>query len=112
MKKGWLLGLICSLLVLVGCMTNTEANDMKTYTFPGEDTRHEGTCLIWPHQYTYGEEYKEELEPIWTQMAKTLSEGEHVHIIAYNEKEKEHISTLLTDEGVDMSQVDFTIAKK
>lgn len=29
-----------------------------------------------------------------------------------NEKEKEHISTLLTDEGVDMSQVDFTIAKK
>ena len=35
-------------------------------------------------------------------MASALSEGEKVHIVAYNEVEKEKINKILTDKGVNM----------
>ncbi len=46
------------------------------YTMPDEKDKHEGTWLQWPHEYTYGEEYKQEVEPIWIKMASALTEGE------------------------------------
>lgn len=44
-------------------------------------------------------------------MTKALTPDENVHIIAYDEDLQDHITQLLTDENVDMSKVDFTIAK-
>ncbi|PUA39153.1 agmatine deiminase [Paenibacillus elgii] len=76
---------------------------------PDEKSEHEGTWLQWPHGYTYGEEYKKGIEPIWIKMAGALSEGEKVHIVAYNQAEKERIRKLLTDQGVNMEKIDFFI---
>lgn len=84
---------------------------MTQYYFPAEETPHEGTWLTWPHAYTYGEDYLEEVEYIWLEMAYALHTGEKVHIIAYDETEQVRIETLLTAEGLDMNQVDFVIAK-
>ncbi len=80
------------------------------YTMPDEKDKHEGTWLQWPHEYTYGEEYKQEVEPIWVKMASALTEGEKVHIVAYDQEEKERINKLLTDEGLNMEKIDFFIA--
>ena len=77
---------------------------------PDEKDKHEGTWLQWPHEYTYGEEYKKEVEPIWVKMASALTEGEKVHIVAYDQEEKERINNLLTDEGLNMEKIDFFIA--
>ncbi|KMN42252.1 agmatine deiminase family protein [Bacillus sp. LK2] len=80
------------------------------YTMPDEKSKHEGTWLQWPHDYTYGQEYKKEVEPIWIEMVSALTEGEKVHIVAYDQEEKERINQLLTDEGLNMEKIDFFIA--
>lgn len=77
------------------------------YTMPEEKSEHEGTWLIWPHNYTYGEGTKENLETIWIEMASALSKGENVHIIAYDKHEQDYIYDLLYDEGLDMAKFDF-----
>ncbi|WP_212935931.1 agmatine deiminase family protein, partial [Bacillus hominis] len=77
------------------------------YTMPDEKDKHEGTWLQWPHEYTYGEEYKQEVEPIWVKMASALTEGEKVHIVAYDEEEKERINKLLIEKGLNMDKIDF-----
>lgn len=42
------------------------------YTLIGESCKHLGTWLIWPHEYTYGKKYKNEIEPIWVEMTRNL----------------------------------------
>ncbi|MCR8642956.1 agmatine deiminase family protein [Paenibacillus sp. N1-5-1-14] len=101
--------------ILLGCTEGkaSEGQNMITqnagYTMPDESSKHEGTWLQWPHNYTYGYGHKENLESIWTQMASALSVGENVHIIAYNKAEKDYIYDLLYDEGVNMDKIDFYI---
>lgn len=87
-----------------------EAQMLSCY-FPSEEEKHEGTWLTWPHHYTYGMEYREEIEDIWVQMASALHGGENVHIVAYDETERQRIEELLKQAGLDMSKVDFIIAK-
>lgn len=82
-----------------------------TYTMPAEDLPHEGTWLTWPHRYTYGIEYQREVEDIWVQMAASLHTGERVHIVAYDKTEQARITKLLADSAVDLTQIDFVIAK-
>src|SRR6478609_1497033 len=43
-------------------------------------------------------------------MASALTEGEKVHIVAYDEEKKERINKLLIDKGLNMDKVDFFIA--
>ena len=107
---------LLSLFLLTGCSeaglsSGGDAGEKTQFYFPSEDKGHEGTWLNWPHHYTYGLEYRQELEPIWIQMADSLHEGENIHIIAYNEKEQERIASLLREAGLNMDKVDFTIAK-
>ncbi|WP_412844545.1 agmatine deiminase family protein [Brevibacillus sp. 179-C9.3 HS] len=100
----------------MGCMPS-EAEGIKSvkqenvgkYTMPDEKSKHEGTWLVWPHNFTYGKGYQEELESMWIEMTAALSEGENVHIIAYDKYEKDYISDLLYDEGVNMDKIDFYI---
>lgn len=84
---------------------------MQSYYFPAEDEQHEGTWHTWPHHYTYGMKYRNEIEPIWIQMVVALHPKERIHIVAYNKKERSRIDKLLTKEGVDMGKVDFVISK-
>ena len=78
------------------------------YTMPNEDFMHEGTWLQWPHNYTYGSG-AEDVESSWVQMTAALSSGERVHIVAYNEDEAVHITELLENAEVDLSQIDFRL---
>jgi agmatine deiminase len=91
--------------------SSSEIENAAAYSIPAESEEHEGTWLIWPHKYTYGQEYQEELENIWISMTNALISGEKVHIIAYNEEEKARITGVLEDYEMDMEQIDFTIAE-
>ena len=74
------------------------------YTMPDEFAPHESTWLQWPHQYTYGYNYKVRLEPTWVAMTKELVQVEKVHIIAYNNTEKNRIVTQLQKCGCFLNQ--------
>ncbi|MFC6260556.1 agmatine deiminase family protein [Levilactobacillus fujinensis] len=84
---------------------------MEHYYFPSETAKHEGTWLTWPHRFTYGRAYQNEITPIWVAMTKALVNGENVHIIAYDVKEQKRITTRLTQAKIPMTKVDFTISK-
>ncbi len=86
-------------------------NDIIAYTMPCEEAEHEGTWLQWPHKYTYGQQQPNRYDQIWIDMTKALHTGEMVHIIAYDEREKNRITQLLNDAGVDMSKIDFLIER-
>lgn len=113
--------LIAGVLTLTGCTADGQSSEMKrnweevesmsNYFLPAEEQEHEGTWLTWPHQYTYGVEYREEIEDIWVQMVYALNPGENVHIIAYDAEEKHRIEKLLKEEGIPMEAIDFVIAK-
>ncbi len=86
-------------------------NDMPKilYTFPEESELHEGTWLQWPHHYQYGQSFRETMDPIWVELTKELVDSENVHIIAYDELEKNRILDLLKESEIDTSNVDFKL---
>lgn len=105
-------GIISSLCVagLIGCgltVKTISQEPIGKYSMPLEEEKHEGTWLQWPHNYTYGKGYKEDIQDIWVNMTKALTIGENVHIIAYNQKEEIAIRKLLVNAGVNMKKVDF-----
>ncbi len=79
------------------------------YTMPEESAPHEGTWLQWPHQYQYGQTFRNRLDATWVAMTKALVPNETVHIIAYDPSEQERITALLTHAGVSLTNVDFRI---
>lgn len=92
-------------------VTDTIQPNTIVYTMPEESAPHEGTWLQWPHQYQYGTAYRNSLDPTWVAMTKELVTSEKVHIIAYNETEKQRIVKLLNQAGVALTNVDFKIYK-
>ncbi|MCP4156893.1 MAG: agmatine deiminase family protein [bacterium] len=80
----------------------------KKYSFPHEGLTHEGTWLQWPHDYTYAGQI-ESYEPIWIEMTRGLVKGENVHVIVYNETEKERVTSVLNEKNIDMEKVDFYV---
>ncbi|WFD11796.1 agmatine deiminase family protein [Tepidibacter hydrothermalis] len=90
-------------------LTKADNTHNTKYVFPFEDEKHEGTWLQWPHDYTYGKGFKDKLDPIWVEMTRGLTLGENVHIIVYNEKEKNRIENLLIQENIDIDKVDFYV---
>ncbi|HAY3536185.1 agmatine deiminase family protein [Elizabethkingia anophelis] len=84
------------------CMT-------QTYHFPEESAPHEGTWLQWPHHHQHGIIYRNRVEKTWIDMTKALQANEKVHIIAYDEPEKERIIGILQKSGVSLKNVDFKI---
>lgn len=81
------------------------------YTVPEESDPHEGTWLQWPHQYQYGIEYRNGLDATWVAMTSALVSSEKVHIIAYNQTEKDRIIALLNAQSISMTNIDFKIYK-
>jgi len=79
------------------------------YTFPEESEEHEGTWLQWPHHYQYGKAFRDDLDPTWVTLTHQLASSENVHIVAYDNTEKDRITKLLNDAAVDLINVDFYI---
>ncbi len=77
------------------------------YIMPAETEIHEGTWLQWPHHYQYGMAYRNSLDATWVSMTKELVSSEKVHIIAYNQTEKDRIISLLNTESILLTNVDF-----
>ncbi|WP_255412789.1 agmatine/peptidylarginine deiminase [Elizabethkingia sp. YR214] len=86
-----------------------QGNDEIQYTMPEESAPHEGTWLQWPHHYQFGINYRNSLDDTWVKMTQALVDSEIVHIIAYDETEKNRITVLLQAAGVPLKNVDFNI---
>nr|WP_226904992.1 agmatine deiminase family protein [Pedobacter schmidteae] len=102
-------------IILLSC-TNGELDNGPVpsdttivYTMPEESAPHEGTWLQWPHQYQYGVTYRNRLDATWVAMTKELVMGEKVHIVVYDETEKERVAVLLTAADVALNNVDFKV---
>lgn len=113
MKECFVVLLAVIMLLTGGCSAQSNTEDISVqYTFPGEWEEHEGTWLIWPHNFGVIEpEYVDMIDEIWVTTTSALHTGEKVHIIAYSEEEQSRITGLLADAGVDMAQVDFLITE-
>lgn len=83
----------------------------QTYHFPEESSLHEGTWLQWPHQYQHGITYRNRVEQTWIDMTRELRKNENVHIIAYDETEKQRILKLLQKAKVPLTNIDFKVHK-
>ena len=79
------------------------------YTMPIEGAEHEGTWLQWPHNYLYGPYYRDDLKTTFVEMTRELVKGENVHIVAYDQVEKDYIEQLLINRNVPLDHVDFYI---
>ena len=105
------------LIIFAACTANeqqeiTIAQESEIlYTMPEESEPHEGTWLQWPHQYQYGIGYRNSLDATWIAMTKALVSSENVHIIAYNQIEKNRIIRLLNTANISLTNVDFKIYK-
>jgi agmatine deiminase len=94
-----------------------DSNDRILFTMPMEEEIHDATWLIWPHNNRTSRRngIKKELdtiqryEPSWTMMTKALHKGEKVHIIVYDEQEKERVQQLLLFQGCNMNQILFFV---
>jgi len=102
-------------MVSTSCQNSKEVGQTTTsevlYTMPDESGPHEGTWLQWPHQYQYGIAYRNSLDPTWVAMTQELITSEKVHIIAYNQTEKDRILALLNIASIPLANVDFKIYK-
>nr|WP_246583028.1 agmatine deiminase family protein [Clostridium simiarum] len=77
---------------------------------PAEWEKHEGTWLQWPHgRANKGKYYRTKLEDIWVNITKELHYGENVHIIVYNNEEREHVRLKLSEAKVSLDKIDFLI---
>jgi len=106
--------LILSILLLPACKKEKKLPEKPStllYTMPAENETHEGTWLQWPHQYQYGMAYRNSLDSTWIAMTKALVSSENVHIIAYNQSEKDRIISLLAANNISLNNIDFNIFK-
>jgi agmatine deiminase len=89
-----------------------EEEGIAKYIMPPEEAPHEGTWLQWPHNYGYDRKHIQRYEATFIHMTRVLSQGENVHIIAYNREEKRRIKTILKNiADVDMDRISFLIGK-
>ena len=84
-------------------------DDGKRFVMPAEEARHTATWLQWPHNHGWDRHHSQRLDPTWIQMTVALSKDEKVYIIVYDEIEKERVATLLKNEIVNMTQIEFFV---
>jgi agmatine deiminase len=91
-------------------VVNPVVNPVKIqYTMPDEAEPHEGTWLQWPHSYQYGNTYRNSLDATWVAMTQHLVSSEKVHLVVYDETEKNRVLNLLTAANVPQTNIDFNI---
>ncbi len=80
------------------------------YRMPAEWERHSATWLAWPQNREYWQgEAMGLIEVAYILAVKSLSPGEHVHILANDDKNVRRISQLLIKEQVSISNVSIHI---
>jgi len=119
-KNILLIGLVIVVMIgFTGCASASEIltesataalsdQEATQYYFPHEGDEHEGTWLQWPHNKTYNGTV-DAYESIWIEMTRGLVKGENVHLIVYDETEKQRVQKVLNKENIDMSKVDFYV---
>jgi agmatine deiminase len=78
------------------------------YILPAEWDTHEGTWLQWPHDGIYAG-YGAKLERIWLAMTAALCQHETVHIIANDERQRDHIAYILEHFGIGFQDIDLRV---
>ena len=78
------------------------------YRMPAEWEPHEGTWLIWPHNKTHKYSHLH-LEHIWLQMTSALCEYETVHIVVFDDEQKDHLLSQLKFFGIGAGNIDIQI---
>jgi agmatine deiminase len=100
-----------SLAPLLALLLAAPASSQGIGSMPPETAAHEGTWLQWPHRFTYGMTYRNQVEPSWVAMVRTLVESERVHLIVYDASEETRVRGLLTSEGIPLQRVDFLVRR-
>lgn len=106
--------LMTILTTFLACQKDDEQNPSDTeilYTMPSEEEPHEGTWIYWPHQYQFGVTYRNRLDATWITMTEALIDNEIVHLVAYDETEKNRIIGLLNSANVPLANIDFKTYK-
>jgi agmatine deiminase len=75
---------------------------------PAEWEPHEGTWLQWPHDGPFPDE-QIRLESLWLMMTEALQENETVHIIAIDDRHREHIQHLANYYSWDETSIDIHV---
>jgi agmatine deiminase len=80
------------------------------YRMPAEWERHSATWLAWPQNRDYWQgEVMDLIESSYLLAVNSLSAGEHVHILANDDKNIRRISQLLIEEQIPISNVSIHI---
>jgi agmatine deiminase len=87
---------------------NENTQKKQGYYMPAEWEPHEGTWLQWPHDGPFPDE-QIRLESLWLMMTEALQENENVHIVAKDERQREHIQHLSNYYGWDESNIDLHV---
>ena len=102
MRKLFVLFLAAVVLLTAGCSAQSNTEDITVkYTFPGEWEEHEGTWLIWPHNFGVIEpEYVDMIDDIWDR-AYIMHQGEILRVV-----ERTDVS-----EGQSLKQIFFEVTE-
>ena len=105
--QSWLA--ITTIAMVAFSVAGNKVEGQFTAYMPDESAPHEGTWLQWPHHFTYGFNYRNQIESSWVELTEVLIQSENVHIIVYNQNERNRIQNLLNANGVSQTNIDFTI---
>ncbi len=105
------LGFACKKEKVITPVISPLINHEMSYTMPAEESPHEGTWLFWPQQYQFGLTYRNRLDTTWVALTKALSGSEKVHILAYDDTEKNRITGLLKHSAISLDSISFTISQ-
>ena len=99
----------CNSEETVTTSTTNAVSETVMYTMPQESEPHEGTWLQWPHEYQYGQTYRNRIDQTWVEMTNELITSEKVHLIVYNQSEQNRVTTLLKNASISLANIDFKI---
>ena len=99
----------CNSEETVTTSTTNVVPETVMYTMPEESEPHEGTWLQWPHEYQYGQTYRNRIDQTWVEMTNELITSEKVHLIVYNQSEQSRVTTLLKNASISLANIEFKI---
>lgn len=88
-------------------MLHTSTPRQAGYRFPAEWELHEATWLSWPHKEASWPDKIDTVYPAYAQFVKEIAKGEKVRINVIDAAMRAFATTILTEQGVDMSMVEF-----
>ncbi len=83
-------------------------NDLGYY-FPAEWEKHDATWLTWPYLDDSFPGRLKEVIPAYIQFIKQISRGEKVRLIVPEPREMDKVKTLLIENNIDLSKIEFLI---